>query len=166
MPRFTLLIPAALCLGLACGLVYVSVPRPEPEWISVSPAVHDFGALAQNTKSEFRYTLTNRHTKPLRIRYAMKDCICTEVVLREGYIEPGGSVEVIVRWNTETRRGRIEASPLVVYSEADEDVKVREVRLRATATVVPDYDVTPRELVPFPRGSRRLDRDANADPDG
>lgn len=166
MPRWGLLISAAICLALACGLVYVSVPRPEPEWISVSPAVHDFGELAQNTKSEFRYTLTNRHTRPLRIRYALKGCTCTEVALSQGLIEPGRSVEVVVRWDTGTRRGRIEASPLVVYAEAGEDVKVREVRLRATATVVPDYDITTARVGPLPRGSRRLNRDANAGPDG
>lgn len=105
----------------------------------------DFGHLLNKAKdNEHIFKVRNDGTAPLEFTGSSVSCTkCTFVELPQTLIEPGETVDVIVRWNVDTYEDHFRQSAKVKTNDPDHE----ELRFVITGKVVRPLAVEPQKLV-------------------
>jgi hypothetical protein len=66
---------------------------------------YDFGTMQRGTSKSHEFTIRNVGNAPLKIWKGTASCKCTDFVVPEGSIEPGGTAKVKVEWSAKSDNG-------------------------------------------------------------
>ena len=117
---------------------------PSDDWSdSVFPVrKHDFGAVAVASKAEFRFPVVNTLDRPMHLKAVRASCGCTEPIIETPTIRPGETGTILARFNTDTSRGRRNATVSVVFDEPFD----AEAQLKVTGYIRRDIVIHPGQL--------------------
>ncbi len=113
---------AALSCCMLCVTANFSKAQTSPE-IQLEANVHDFGEVAQNSKTEAKIKVRNTGSAPLVITNAKGSCSCTVADYPKKPILPGTSGFVTVRYNS-SRVGPINKTVTLHSNDPNNPVKV------------------------------------------
>lgn len=112
--------------------------------LSVTPEIIDLGEVGQDQALPVNFVVNSSLPYTLRLFDTSKACSCTEVMLTESTIPPGGSVPLSLVWKTQKRRGQVSLPVTVRYlKEGDESAPLYSATATIVATVIPDMIVSP-----------------------
>ncbi len=139
-PRLSCLAAAAMLLA---GTGWSQAPAPS-NWVDeVFPVrEHDFGAVAVASKAEFRFPVVNKLDKPMHLQSVRASCGCTNPIIQTPTIRPGETGTILARFNTDSSRGRRNATVTVVIDEPFN----AEVLLEVTGYIRRDIVIYPGQL--------------------
>ncbi|MCO8122981.1 DUF1573 domain-containing protein [Stieleria sp. TO1_6] len=112
-----------LATTIACFAIAFSVANATLEASAGWPddafpvKTHDFGTVAVNSKTEFRFPIYNRYTQPMHLQTVRRSCGCTTPIIETSYIQPGQTGSILARFNTDTFRGKKGATLTVVVDK-------------------------------------------------
>lgn len=117
-------------------------PRPD---IVVEETEYDFGSAPNHTNDlKHAFKVRNDGTAALSIESATASCTkCTFFDLPPDPIPPGGSAEVVVRWNIDMYEDSFRQSVTIHTNDPDRP----HIRLGISGRIVQVIDVVPKELV-------------------
>ncbi len=147
-----------LCLSLACVLSSVLLVMSSP-FISASdhPGLVTDGAtgcpgyVAQGSLARHEFTVTNRSRRPVHLLGVETSCSCTSVNFQPAHLAPGESHRVPIDFSVGESRGLTTTQASVMY-RIDGERETRSLRLRLTANVLPDIEIS-HSAIRFERGS-------------
>ncbi|MDR0704249.1 MAG: DUF1573 domain-containing protein [Planctomycetaceae bacterium] len=113
--------------------------------LSFTPAVVQFGSISQGVVTG-KATVKNISPKSVIIDSVISSCDCTQILIEKGILHPGTHREISFQWDTRGRRGKSDTLVSVAYFIEDETIK-RVAPLSLSATIIPDFDVIPNELI-------------------
>ena len=133
-------------LGLALWVLFFSdqPPQPPKPVLVFSPETVQFGSVPQGIERG-RAVVTNVSTKSVEIKAVVKGCDCAEVRIAKGTLQSGEEREITFQWDTHGRRGDNAISIGVIYTLED-DPTDRAIPLIIEATVIPDFEISPKRL--------------------
>jgi hypothetical protein len=112
------------------------------------PAV-DLGKIRQGTSHSVSFHLTNRSESEVRLSLFWSSCDCARVDLSKEPLPPGAEIDIPMSWRIGGHRGV--CGSRVILSAAQADGAAEQIVLRVQAEVIPDVDLTPKDLT-FTRG--------------
>lgn len=140
---------ALLCLTLAwnAGCEHSSGTSTN---LLVDSDIRDFGERRPGETLSHTFVLTNPTHWPVKIVQAVSSCSCT-VIDQDGYspgttIPPHGNLEIPVSLRTQARQDLVSGRVTINYrmlSPVEEPAAEKSIVLRVSATMLPDYRVTP-----------------------
>lgn len=126
-------------------------PVPRAEAVE---AVFKFGTMQRGTKKSHEFTIKNVGDAPLKIWKGHATCKCTEFVVPEEKIPPGGSAQVRVEWSAKTDYGPFRQTATVLT----DDPFRSSLDLTIDGTVLTPSGVEPPEIAfdKIPVGEERV----------
>lgn len=119
----------------------------------VDSDIRDFGERRPGETLSHTFVLTNPTSWPVKIVQAVSSCSCT-VIDQEGYspgttISPHGNLEIPVSLRTQARQDLVSGRVTINYrilSDREESAAEQSIVLRVSASMLPDFRVTPLTL--------------------
>ncbi|MCD6526125.1 MAG: DUF1573 domain-containing protein [Desulfuromonas sp.] len=130
-----------LSLLLALIVCCVSSVLAAPQLV-VDHSEVDWGEICSGEKKEHRFVLTNSGDEPLRIIKVRSSCGCTTAIPRDTLVEPGGSTELTVRFNSKNFRGNVVKKVVIVSNDPRQSKKT----LSLKSQVKPELTLAPSRL--------------------
>jgi hypothetical protein len=90
--------------------------EPVPRAEAVEP-IFDFGTMQRGTKKSHEFTIKNVGDAPLKLLKGHATCKCTDFVVPEEKIPPGGTAQVRVEWAAKTDYGPFRVSATVLTND-------------------------------------------------
>ena len=143
MSKAGLLVTGSAAFGVSLACAYLSM-SPEAHEVAVLEPVVKLGQLRQARTATAKFKLVNRERSSISILEVKQDCDCVGVDVPKKVLASGEALDIVVRWETRSRRGPSYTELYVI--SLGEDRKPHATKLRIEADVVPDYLVEPKEL--------------------
>ena len=89
--------------SLLALLLFIAAPASAQ--LGFATTTHDFGAIDEGETVAYTFVLTNRGEHPLTLRSVRPSCGCTTPSFTTTPIEPGGSGEIVVEFDSQGRPG-------------------------------------------------------------
>lgn len=126
-----------------------------PQDVTASPLVftpdsHSLGEVEQQETFPLRFNVKNTGRTPVKLARVVSDCSCTVPAFVPQILAPQGQVEINAQFNTGNAVGLRQARISVDY-RVEPAGPIARTKLVVSATVVPEYDVSPAVLR-FTRG--------------
>jgi hypothetical protein len=103
---------------------------------------HDFGTVARNTKTEYRFQIKNLYKEDMRISSVGVSCGCTTPILSKRLLKTGETAELVARYNTDRFTGKRGATITVRFAPPFR----AEVRLRVDGYIRTDVVFDPNRI--------------------
>jgi hypothetical protein len=104
-----------LSLLFSAGLIAQNTENPK---IKFEKTTHDFGELDKGDKAEYTFQFTNVSEEPLKLTRVKASCGCTTPAWTNTPVEPGGTGEIKVSYNTQ-RIGGFSKTVTVTYEQGE-----------------------------------------------
>ncbi len=95
---------------------------PQPKAVIDGDVTHRFDTMAQRTKDEKVWTITNEGPGDLRLTKGNKTCSCTIVNLKDGesaVLKPKESTEIRLTWETKEFNGKFSQSASILTNDPE-----------------------------------------------
>ena len=120
-------------------------PQPE-EILEILPRELDLGELSADAVRDARFEVHNRSPHPVEIVSVHSDCACTNIIVADRQLPPGGRTDLFVTYSAAGRRHADRSELSIVYSIAEQGLVAR-TEAAVTAFVHPRLNFQPQELV-------------------
>jgi hypothetical protein len=126
--------------------------KPVPRAEAVEPT-YDFGTMQRGTKKSHEFTIRNVGNAPLKLWKGHATCKCTDFIVPEEKIPPGGTAQVRVEWSAKVDMGPFHQVATVL---TDDPIR-SSLDLTIDGTILTASGVEPPELAfdKIPIGEKR-----------
>lgn len=100
--------------------------------ISVNKVEHDYGTIEKGADGTCVFIVTNTGNAPLIISYCKPSCGCTVPQWSKDPIPPGGSIEIVVKYDT-NREGSFTKTVTITSNAVNEPSKVIRIKGKVNA---------------------------------
>ena len=131
-------------IAIIGALLLTAVPASGQEWAKkmFQETTHNFGMVAANAKTEYRFPLTNLYRDDVHISGVRVSCGCTTPIVTKDTLKSWEQGEIIAHFNTDRFSGQRGATPTVVIDRP----QPAEVQLRVDGLIRNDVMISPGEV--------------------